>query len=180
MRRMTRAAASAAVLLALSACASHSDDNNNGHDYVTLMRQTTHGVRWQLDAWESGQGLCLAVDGPAGPESTGALGSQGSGACTFSAPTKQHPDNSLWFAGSEPGLPQEAATVSYGPVPPQAVRVQVTTQLTVPAVLLPTGHHLPHTRIWWAFYTPGAASGTPLDHPRASTASGHPVPLRPY
>ncbi|MCL2552290.1 MAG: hypothetical protein FWE75_09135 [Actinomycetia bacterium] len=184
MRRTALASAGAAVLLALPSCASHTGDSDDSRrDYVTLMRRTTHGVHWQLDAWESDQGLCLAIDGPAGPsgpENTGAPGAQGSGACAFGAPTKKNPDNAWWFAGSEPGLPEGAATISYGPVPPQTARVQVATHLSVPAVLLPSGHHLPRARVWWALSTPGTAGGTPLAGPRAFTAAGHPVPLRPY
>ncbi|MYS20239.1 hypothetical protein GA0115240_117736 [Streptomyces sp. DvalAA-14] len=169
----------AGILLALSACSSRPDDSNDdGHDHVTLMRQTTHGVRWQLDAWESGQGLCLAVDGPGGPDDT--LGSKGSGACTFSAPTKKNPDNSFWFAGTVPGSPEGTTGIAYGPVPPQTARVEVATHLTVPAVPLPAGHHLPRARVWWSIDTPGASTGQLLPNPRPITSSGRPLPLQAY
>ncbi|WUH90066.1 hypothetical protein OG900_08035 [Streptomyces sp. NBC_00433] len=177
MRRTTLATATAGILLALSACSSHpdGDTNDDGHDHVTLMRQTTHGVRWQLDAWEGAQGLCLAIDGPGGPEDT-----RGSSACTFSAPTKKHPDNSFWFAGDVPGLPEGTTGIRFGPVPPEASRVEVATHLTVPAVALPTGHDLPRARVWWAIDTPGDSAGQPLPNPRPITSSGHPVALRAY
>ncbi|WP_327287488.1 hypothetical protein [Streptomyces sp. NBC_01198] len=179
MGRTALATGTAAILLALSACSSHPDDSNDdGHDHVTLMRQTTHGVRWQLDAWETGQGLCLAVDGPGGPQD--APGASGSGACTFSAPTKKEPDNSFWFAGNVPGLPEGAGAIRFGPVPPQASRVEVATHRTVPAVVLPAGHHLPDARIWWAIDTPGTSAGQPLPNPRPITSSGQPVALQAY
>jgi hypothetical protein len=176
MRRTALATAAAGILLAASACSSHpNDSNDDGHDHVTMVRQTTHGVRWQLDAWESGQGLCLAIDGPGGPKDT-----LGASACTFSAPTKKDPNNSFWFAGTVPGLTEGTTSIGYGPVPPQTSRVQVATHLTVPAVALPAGHHLPHARIWWAFDTPGTSAGQPLPNPRPLTSSGQSVPLRPY
>jgi hypothetical protein len=179
MRRTALAAATAGILLTLSACSSHPNDiNDDGHDHVTLMQQTTHGVRWQLDAWESGHGLCLAIDGPGGPRDK--LGAQGSGACTFSAPTKKNPDNGFWFAGTVPGFPEGTTVITYGPVPPKAARVEFATHLTVPAIPLPAGHHLPHARIWWAIYTPGTSAGQSLPSPRPITSSGHPVDLQPY
>ncbi|NUS11077.1 MAG: hypothetical protein HOY69_06670 [Streptomyces sp.] len=181
MRRTALATAVAAMLLPLAACSSHADGGDGEvPDYVTLMRRTTHGVRWQLDAWESPQGLCLAVDGPAGPGSSGALGAAGSGACTFGPPTKDAADNSFWFAGSEPGLPDGAVTVSYGPVPPETARVQVATHLDVAAHPLPAGHHLPRADVWWAVYAPGGTTGTALPNPRPIAASGRVLPLRPY
>ncbi|WP_328777942.1 hypothetical protein OHT68_00430 [Streptomyces canus] len=46
-------------------------------DYVVLSKHVTHGVRWQLDAYLSDDGLCLTVDDPRGPEVSGDWSSGG-------------------------------------------------------------------------------------------------------
>jgi hypothetical protein len=46
-------------------------------DHVVLSKHVTHGVRWQLDAYLSDDGLCLTVDDPRGPEVSGDWSSGG-------------------------------------------------------------------------------------------------------
>ncbi|WP_433920597.1 hypothetical protein OIE50_48985 [Streptomyces canus] len=56
-------------------------------DYVVLFRHVTHGVRWQLDAYLSDDGLCLTVDDPRGQKSaeTGCPGAAASTAALRAA-----------------------------------------------------------------------------------------------
>ncbi|MFE2063095.1 hypothetical protein ACFXDH_11920 [Streptomyces sp. NPDC059467] len=115
-------------------------------DYVVLSKHVTHGVRWELDAYLSDDGLCLMVDGPKGPD----VGEDwSSGGCGFDS----SPSGGYWSGGQEPGA--ENAVIVYGPLPDNATTVEVAGHTVVKSVPFPHGSGLPAGRYWFFIEPPG-------------------------
>lgn len=145
-------------------------------DYVVLSKHVTHGVRWELDAYLSDDGLCLMVDGPKGPK----VGEDwSSGACGFN---RDHPSDGYWASGQEPGASQSALVV-YGPLPDNATAIKVASHTVVKSVPFPEGSGLPTGRYWFFIEPPGwpnKADGTLLSTPQPLDKQGKKVAFKKF
>ncbi|MFI5680435.1 hypothetical protein [Streptomyces cellulosae] len=143
-------------------------------DYVVLSQHVTHGVRWQLDAFLSDEGLCLTVDDPKGPEVSG---DWSSGGCGFD----NSPAGGYWSGGQEPG--DENGFVEYGPLPDNATAIRVASHLVVRTTPFPHGSGLPAARYWFFIEPPGwpsKADGTVLSTPQPLDEQGKKVAFQKF
>ncbi|WP_405552143.1 hypothetical protein OHV08_00480 [Streptomyces canus] len=143
-------------------------------DYVVLSKHVTHGVRWQLDAYLSDDGLCLTVDDPRGPEVSG---DWSSGGCGFDS----SPSGGYWSGGQEPG--DENGFVVYGPLPDNATAIRVASHTVVKTIPFPRGSGLPTARYWFVIEPPGwpsKADGTLLSAPQPLDKQGKNVTFKKF
>ncbi|WP_330269856.1 hypothetical protein [Streptomyces griseorubiginosus] len=136
--------------------------------YVTLERARTHGVAWQVDAWEQQGKLCIFVDGPKGPKTAV---SWSSGGCGFD----NTPGSAYFVNGWTPGAGD--MDLAFGPLPADATQVRVATREVIASKPLPSDAGLPHGRYWlfvWPSGWPNKADGKQVG-PTPLNASGKPV-----
>ncbi|MFG2472993.1 hypothetical protein ACGFXB_47480 [Streptomyces canus] len=162
------------ALLACVCLASCSTKGPYLPDYVVLSKHVTHGVRWQLDAYLSDDGLCLTVDDPRGPQVSG---DWSSGGCGFDS----SPSGGFWSGGQEPG--DENGFVVYGPLPDNATAIRVASHTVVRTIPFPHGSGLPTARYWFVIEPPGwpsKADGTLLSMPQPLDEQGKNVPFKKF
>jgi hypothetical protein len=176
MGRRSLVAATATALLALSGC----DAVESGPDhYTVLLRQTTYGVAWQLDAWSNGQDFCMTIDSPKGPQDHSFAWA--AGGCGFDEKFK---GSGYWIAGALPGTKDSTNEfVSFGPLPEDAQKIRVATRTAIATHVLPNGPGVPSGRFWYVVgykSWPGPFGGTVLDTPQPLNEAGAPVSFAPF
>lgn len=151
---------------------------------VLLESGTTEGVAWHLWAWEQSGKLCMSTGTAGGPDGgtiTPAPRAMTGGGCEFDRTT---PDSSYYVGaqGGGTGTSQYTASLTFGPLPAQATRIKVASNLTLPTQTLPGGEGLPAGRFWvWAGpFQPPASVGTVLTTPEPLDATGKPVAFQPF
>jgi hypothetical protein len=158
------------VSTGLAGCSS----GGTGSGYVTLTKQTSNGVHWQLDASSDGSHLCMYVDGPKGPRDTSI--DWVSGACGFDdSPTE---GGGYFETGMDPG--DTNSYLNYGPLPADATQIRVATNEVVPTYPLPSGKGLPKGRFWFIVEGPGWPSKADgkIINPIPLNSSGKPVDFK--
>lgn len=117
-----------------------------------------------------GSWLLSVLDGPRGPSDSTNLGYPGQ--CGFYA--EKAPPLSYWMGGLGPA----GSTVTFGPLPTNAVAIRITTHEVIGTSALPDTDGLPAGRYWLSITPPDwptASGGAALDTPQPLDSRGHPV-----
>jgi hypothetical protein len=165
----------------LSACSSTAPAPDGEDNAVLIDNGSTSGVGWDLWAWEDKGQLCLGMGSQAGPYTARNAPSDDSisgSQCGFSGKK-----GTTYYASAQNGGdgPPTVALL-FGPVPPAAASIQVTSKITLKTAAFPNGAGLPDARywVWGAPYHPPASDGTLLPIPKPLGAGGKAVALQTY
>ena len=183
-RRRSLVAMLAVLLCAtlISACSSDAPAPDGQDDAVLIDSGTTGGVGWDLWAWEDDGRLCMGMGDQSGPttsRNTAAPGAMSGSQCGFNDKTQ---GTTYYASAQNAGNGPPTVALLFGPVPPAAVAVQVTSKITLTTTAFPTGAGLPSARYWvWAGpYQPPASDGTLLQVPKPLDAQGKAVAFQAY
>ncbi|HTY72839.1 MAG TPA: hypothetical protein VMI11_10515 [Actinomycetes bacterium] len=158
----------ASAILAMQLRGSDSRPIWLGH--VVLASGSDGAGTWRLVGFMTAEGeFCLEGDF-AGPASPGRYAAEG-GACTFD----DSPSGGYWYSSYGPGSSDSA--LSYGPLPTEAIAIQVTRTVTVASHPLPREPGWPRGR-FWVFYDSG--HDVLLDNLRPMSSSGQPVAFKDF
>lgn len=159
-----------ALLASLIVTGGCSSSHSASGGYIAVKSGRYLGVPWRLFASNVNGQFCMElrrVDAQAQHPFAGA--------CVFA----NQPSKGSYYFASGPG--PHGSHVNYGPLPANAVAVQIATHQTVGTYGLPSGQGLPHGRFWIDFEPaswPAPAEGKALDVPQPLDRDGKRVAFR--